>query len=110
MNDTISRQAAINVIASMEAVGYSPYVTVGRLDALLALNRLPSAERRGRWLDVKGYEGLLYRCSECEDKHYKHTTIKYDYCPYCGAKMMHENEEMSKVSETEMAYAEYLND
>lgn len=28
----------------------------------------------------------------------------------CGAKMVNENEEMSKVSETEMTYAEYLND
>lgn len=28
----------------------------------------------------------------------------------CGAKTVNKNEEMPKVSETEMAYAEYLND
>ena len=34
----------------------------------------------------------------------------YHYCPNCGALMVNEDEEMSKVSEMEVAYAEYLND
>ncbi len=46
--------------------------------------------RYGWWVDVEGYEGLLYRCSACEDERYKHTTVKYPYCPYCGALMMDE--------------------
>ena len=48
-NDLISREAASNVIANMEAVSYSPYVTISRLDALIALSRVPSEER---WIPV----------------------------------------------------------
>ena len=48
-NDLISREAASDIIANMEAVAYSPYPTIGRLDALLALRRIPSTER---WIPV----------------------------------------------------------
>ena len=46
-----------------------------------------TAVRHGKWIDVERYEGILYRCSICEDKRHRHTTIKYNYCPDCGAKM-----------------------
>ena len=94
-NDTISRQAAKDVIANMKAVGYSPYATIGRLDALLALNRLPSAERRGRW--TNGNEGIwnaviLPKCSICGETFYEMNVningeYPYNYCPNCGARM-----------------------
>jgi len=91
MDDLISRQAAIDVIASMEAVGYSPYATIGRLDALLALNRLPSAERRGRWVNEKYrwiksismWWSAAYECSVCGEAGIK----DWHYCPNCGARM-----------------------
>lgn len=53
---------------------------------------VPNKVRHGKWVEVEGYEGILYRCSVCEDKRYKHTTVKYPYCPYCGASMMDEVE------------------
>lgn len=46
--------------------------------------------RHGQWIPVKGYEGLLYRCSAC-DSFWSHTTIRAAYCKECGAKM--ENKE-----------------
>ena len=110
MNDTISRQAAIDVIASMEAVGHFPYATIGRLDALLALNRLPSAERNGRWEHSWGDEWCCSACGHVITTEGSWERPWQKYCEECGAKMMREDEEMSKVSEMEMAYAEYLND
>lgn len=50
--DLISREAAKDVIANMQAVAYSPYATIGRLDALLELNKLPCIEQRGQWIPV----------------------------------------------------------
>ena len=60
-------------------------------EVLYEIDDAPTADvaevKRGRWLPVKGYEGILYRCSECEDKPYRHTTARTKYCPDCGAKM-----------------------
>ena len=42
--------------------------------------------KHGRWIDVKGYYGVLVECSACKDAH-SHTTIKWNYCPNCGARM-----------------------
>lgn len=55
-----------------------------------AIDERPTIEvepiRRGQWIPVKGYEGLLYKCSACEGR-WTHTTIKTPYCHECGAKM-----------------------
>lgn len=66
--------------------------------------------RSGKWIwDDEGYH-----CSECWYHAYGNTLEivqgEWRYCPNCGTKMVNEDEEMSKVSEMEMAYAEYLND
>lgn len=42
--------------------------------------------KRGRWVSVKGYEGILYKCSACDGR-WSHTTIRTPYCGECGAKM-----------------------
>ena len=88
MDDTIYRQAAKDVIANMQAVGYSPYATIGRLDALLALNKLPSAEKQGKWI-VRGNDSFdEYECSECGCvQYFKKGWKRFNYCPTCGAKM-----------------------
>lgn len=49
----------------------------------------------------------FYVCSECGATSWAGSS---PYCPNCGKKMTREDEEMSKVSEMEMAYGEYLND
>ena len=96
-DDTISRQAAIDVIANMEAVGYYPYATIGRLDALLALRRIPSAERRGRWLkgdEMADYPRVPYKpwetyCSCCREIKEQSND---NFCGNCGAKMDEDEE------------------
>ena len=39
--------------------------------------------RHGRWIDVREYCGD-YMCSNCQTLY---STNKFNYCPYCGAKM-----------------------
>lgn len=70
--------------------------------------------RHGRWVNLKisAFDNSSAECSLCGAVVYESFTNSkaIHYCPNCGAKMMREDEEMSKVSEMEMAYAEYLND
>jgi len=70
----------------------------------------PSADvakvRHGQWIDT----GSGQECSVCGEVQYGYDSGRH-YCPNCGAKMDgDENKELSKVSEMEMAYGEYLND
>ena len=53
----------------------------------MAFKALEQEEKQGEWMPVKGYEGILWECSECHDKRH-HTTIKWNYCPSCGANMV----------------------
>ena len=87
MDDLISRQAAIDDFYKY------PNVKWTTLDVLEHINALPSAERRGRWVDGKrmGFDGTFYwfrQCSEClyerEDDNPEKDT---NYCPNCGARM-----------------------
>lgn len=82
MDDTISRQAAINSPVKMIAQGLD-WVPVYHLE------QLPSAERRGRWIEN---EFGAY-CSECGLYAYRSNGIpwKSNYCPICVASMMDDN-------------------
>ena len=45
--------------------------------------------KRGRWYHINN-EGFIY-CSECQNEAYWDTDYGqqlFDYCPYCGAKMI----------------------
>ena len=45
--------------------------------------------KRGRWYHINN-EGIIY-CSECQNEAYWDTDYGqqlFDYCPYCGAKMI----------------------
>lgn len=45
---------------------------------------LPSVEVPiGKWIDVEGYEGIVWECSKCKQL----VTHKFNYCPNCGADM-----------------------
>ena len=49
--------------------------------------------RKGHWNDLPKYKDIAWHCSEC--KHF--TTMKHNYCPNCGAKMVEPQE--SEVEE-----------
>lgn len=94
VKDTISRQAAIDELEKrLQANGYLNAALVSELNRSIGyLKRLPSAERRGRWLkgdEMADYPRVPYKpwetyCSCCRE-------IKEQsndgFCGNCGAKM-----------------------
>ena len=96
MDDLISRQAAINALDEIcdreceypkkqRAVMCAACHLGSAFDAI---DELPSAERRGRWIEN---EFGAY-CSECGLYAYRSNGIpwKSNYCPICGASMVGE--------------------
>ena len=80
-DDLISRQAAVYAVDEMS---YAFNVkTNAHMAFIKALADLPSAERRGRWIETTTEDPCYYRCSECG----RQTDDEYNYCPNCGARM-----------------------
>ena len=99
-NDCISRQAAIDAICEhgveLERRGITVLSVANHKQATVdLLENLPSAERRGRW--INGNEGIwnaviLPKCSICGETFYEMNVningeYPYNYCPNCGARM-----------------------
>ena len=89
-DDLISRQAAIDAICEhgtdLERRGITVIAVVYHKQATVdLLENLPSAERRGRWIEN---EFGAY-CSECGLYAYRSNGIpwKSNYCPMCGARL-----------------------
>lgn len=66
--------------------------------------------RHGHWKHLGGDEWFCTTCGHVITTEGSWEQPWQKYCEECGAKMMSDDEEMSKVSEMEMAYGEYLND
>ena len=87
MDDSISRQAAIN-----EFYKY-PNIHWTTLDVMAKLDELPSAQperKRGRWIKQMDELAWWYECSVCGDyplkDAYGHESLSM-FCPNCGADM-----------------------
>lgn len=88
MDDLISRHAAIDHLkkrlyeTALNNITEHPYyeeLADNRVDVWL--NELPSAERRGRWIETL----FGWRCSVCgEEQDY---SVYFKHCPNCGARM-----------------------
>ena len=48
----------------------------------------PQEPKTGHWNEIPKYKDIAWQCSECE--HF--TTMKHNYCPNCGAKMIESQE------------------
>lgn len=102
MSDPIDRQAAIDALERIfnqceeieahlpdgdpDKTGYKmfpDYMTVWKY-----LRQLPSAERRGQWFIKKDVTFPHMVCSECKKPFYGNMNDTWNYCPYCGARMM----------------------
>lgn len=96
MSDSISRQAAIDVLytcrdtVTIETTNGGTYIDMEQAEEMI--EQLPSAQpkRTGRWIphpEIGGGETWL--CSECGEK--TTSTVmgkpRYKWCPMCGCKM-----------------------
>jgi len=84
-NDTISRQAALDVLDDFQSnieLGIDDYAEKRK-----ALCDLPSADRPiGHWVLVN--RGLdIYMCDQCGEILQIDSVPIWDYCPVCGARM-----------------------
>lgn len=85
MRDLISRQDAIDAVNELKkSPWYNNPQNIYRTEAVevverLCIRELPSAEKRGRWIEDGHYE----RCSECGE----YADELHNYCPNCGARM-----------------------
>ena len=93
MIDPIERQTAINIAKSTDYRGLTVEdVKKVTNEVVKRLEKLPSAEKRGKWerhWSRPGvYADLYWHCTACggkTDMQWAH--IYFKYCPYCGATM-----------------------
>lgn len=105
MDEYIKRCEAINAIKNLEsslpakdnyAKGYD--AALGR--ALIAVREVPTADvqpvKRGRWESPVSVGNGIKFCSVCRNEAYWDTDYGqqlFDYCPYCGARMIKDGDE-----------------
>ena len=86
MDDLISRQAAID--ATNKAFDRETLLNrFVRKVAIDAIKQLPTAEKRGEWIEHNPHQwglGIVYECDQCGEKINCETS---NYCPNCGARM-----------------------
>ena len=103
MNDLISREAAISAIYACHSMGsaikdfvkygYTDAFTQGILDAVSAIDNLPSDQpdrKRGRWVHHDGGYSDHYECTACGEAIV--LTGMWNFCPNCGADMRREED------------------
>lgn len=87
MSDTIYRQGAIDAFRKATADG-------DKVDFCVSvINGMPSAERKGEWIDRSDGGRILYpwdeshECNQCGHN----GSGAWEYCPRCGADMRPDN-------------------
>lgn len=79
VGDTIYRQAAIDAVENCEPG-----------EELFMIMSLPSAERKGKWIDITRTGGdFIWKCSECGEPNLEDTY----FCPNCGSRNREEKKE-----------------
>ena len=102
MDDLISRQAAIDAMATWDWQElYLPIHFKQLLEDLPSV----STENTGRWIEIAKYSDGKHKieCSECKshifDRGHANSFIvknKYKYCPNCGCRMVEPQERSDK--------------
>ena len=93
--DCISRDEAIQTIQKygvgcFDADEFSPEecerFVISKLNELPTVT--PQEPKTGNWNEIPKYKDIAWMCSECG----RFTTMKHNYCPNCGAKMVEPQE------------------
>ena len=102
MDDYISRQAAIDVLATMQGLCTSKTALVQNSKIWQQIKDLPSADvqpvRNGHWIikDNPGTGWYRVTCSECGEDvtsvapvigFFPKAKVIWDFCPECGTRM-----------------------
>lgn len=95
MKDIIYREDAINLIEEIETQRLKGEIELAYAPTLKGLMLLPSAERTGKWIVKKDWEGKTRRCicDQCGHDTGLYTWENPNYCENCGARMVTEGEE-----------------
>ena len=83
MADLIDRAKAIKAIEDMQDCYNGFSSTFDKAQIIEVLEEVPTAERKGHWIDIKCGSVSIWKCSECEEIF----SEDYHYCPNCGADM-----------------------
>jgi len=93
MNDSISRQAAIDVLAAMQGQCASKVALIQNSKIWQQIKDLPPAEpeqKKGMWERNPYSFTESYRCTRCGQKV---LDDYWNYCPNCGADMKGDRDE-----------------
>lgn len=84
--DCISRQAVIDLMMQKWGENFSGDDAMQEcIDAIRDMPSVtPQEPKTGHWNDIPKYKNIAWQCSECG----RFTTMKHNYCPNCGAKMV----------------------
>lgn len=89
LDDLISRQDAIDAVNAYMGLSAVSRTIQNMTSVQEILERLPSAQRKGKWLDRTDDGRIVYpwwarcECSQCENEGYE----AWEFCPNCGADM-----------------------
>lgn len=86
MSDLISRQDAIDAMCDYvcSRTKDSTKCNLEYCGVKKRLNALPSAQRKGKWIQSDVPESTLCKCDQCG---WDMGAYCYNYCPNCGAEM-----------------------
>lgn len=87
--ETIEKEAALKLVESAGAWGWSQNQLYEEIDALPAVK-----ERQGHWVEHTGEDAGFHYCSECKRDDFNYQDgdqvgeILSDYCPHCVCHMV----------------------
>lgn len=85
--DFISRQAVLDKAYKLDLSDTGNDICIWVVD-VDEVEKLPTAEKPGKWVLMSDCTGKYYACSWCGHEGYS----GMKYCPNCGAKMTEESE------------------